>query len=172
MARRGDSEGHHNDGQEDRANDRGYRPPHEDPLGRYDDQEIEDRKSYREGWRHTDDQKRESSSSGGCFLTTACVDHAGLPDSCHELTVLRQFRDEILLATSWGSSLVREYYRRAPRIVRELGKRCDQSQLYDGALACIRKIVALIEDRKSEAAIEAYRNLVEDLEKLTQPRNL
>src|ERR1039458_9391814 len=33
---------------------------------------------------HKGDQKNDD--GGGCFLTTACVQFAGLPDNCHELT--------------------------------------------------------------------------------------
>lgn len=40
-----------------------------------------------------------TSSSGGCFLTSACVKSKGLPDNCYELTRLRWFRDNILAKT-------------------------------------------------------------------------
>ena len=35
----------------------------------------------------------KGNDSGGCFLTSACTEARGLPDDCHELTVLRSFRD-------------------------------------------------------------------------------
>lgn len=31
----------------------------------------------------------KGNDSGGCFLTSACTEARGLPDDCHELTVLR-----------------------------------------------------------------------------------
>ena len=38
----------------------------------------------------------KGNDSGGCFLTSACTEARGLPDDCHELTVLRAFRDGYL----------------------------------------------------------------------------
>lgn len=55
MPKRGDTEGHHNEGQTD-ASEGKYDPPHERPFGFYDDKEIADRDAYKEGWRHTKDQ--------------------------------------------------------------------------------------------------------------------
>ena len=48
---------------------------------------------------------------GACFLTTACVQYAGLEDDCEELTIMRNFRDDYLLRQDSGKQLVEEYYR-------------------------------------------------------------
>lgn len=53
----------------------------------------------------------------GCFLTTACVDFAGLPDDCETLTLMRKLRDEYVAALPEGESLIAEYYENAPKIV-------------------------------------------------------
>lgn len=55
MPKRGDTKGHHNEGQTD-ASEGKYDPPHERPFGFYDDKEIADRDAYKEGWRHAKDQ--------------------------------------------------------------------------------------------------------------------
>lgn len=57
---------------------------------------------------------------GGCFITTACVKYLGLGDDCHELTVLRKFRDEFMLSHENGIKLAELYYSTAPEIVERL----------------------------------------------------
>ena len=51
---------YHNKGQED-ASEGKYDPPHSKPgggwLNDYSDEEVEDQKDYKQGWRHTTDQK-------------------------------------------------------------------------------------------------------------------
>ncbi len=62
----------------------------------------------------------KSSSGGGkkgCFLTTAACEVRGLPDDCAELTLLRRFRDEVLLYSDEGRRLVEQYYNEAPNLV-------------------------------------------------------
>ncbi|WP_409969391.1 leucine-rich repeat protein [Bengtsoniella intestinalis] len=53
----------------------------------------------------------------GCYLTTACMEHqlASFDDNCHELTVLRSFRDSYL--KSHHPEDIQTYYLTAPSIV-------------------------------------------------------
>ena len=53
----------------------------------------------------------KGNDSGGCFLTSACTEARGLPDDCHELTVLRSFRDGYLRSQPEGEAhaLYRSY---------------------------------------------------------------
>jgi hypothetical protein len=97
--------------------------------------------------------------SGGCFLTTACVEAKGLPDDCHELTVLRDLRDE-MKKTEEGAALVKEYYEIAPRIVGRMTTE-EAAALYD---ALVEPCVSLIEAGKKEAAVAHYKNVVETLQ--------
>lgn len=55
-----------------------------------------------------------------CFLTSACADFAGLPDDCFELSVLRRFRDEILMQMPRGTDDIALYYRIAPAIIERI----------------------------------------------------
>lgn len=48
--------------------------------------------------------------SGGCYLTTACVEAKGLPDDCEELTILRDFRDHWLKKQPGGAEEIAEYH--------------------------------------------------------------
>ena len=57
------------------------------------------------------------SSTGGCFLTTACCEHKGLPDDCYELTTLRSLRDHYMKQSVFGNGLIKIYYETAPAII-------------------------------------------------------
>ena len=70
--------------------------------------------------------------SGGCYLTTACVEARGLPDDCEELTILRDFRDNWLKKQPGGAEEIAEYYATAPRIVAEVNKRADAREIWNG----------------------------------------
>ena len=58
----------------------------------------------------------------GCFITTACVEHQGLPDDCAELQTLRKYRDVLVQEDDDFRSKVLEYYRKAPLIIQEIEK--------------------------------------------------
>ena len=47
----------------------------------------------------------KSGNSSGCYLTSACIFAKGLKDDCHELTTLRQFRDQWLAKTTKGKGV-------------------------------------------------------------------
>ena len=59
-------------------------------------------------------KKEKSSSSGGCFITTACVEAAKLPDNCIELESMRHLRDVYLAKSDEGRGLIQEYYKIEP----------------------------------------------------------
>ena len=58
----------------------------------------------------------------GCYLTTVCVEHKGLPDNCYELETLRNFRDNYLVSSEGGKEIVQHYYKVAPEMVQKLKK--------------------------------------------------
>ncbi len=95
---------------------------------------------------------------GGCFLTTACVEHAGLPDDCDELTVLRDFRDRYVRALPEGPVLIRRYYAEAPYVVAAIKKSPDASVILDGILQSVRDVVAHIKRGDNEMAMIAYQH--------------
>ncbi len=70
------------------------------------------------------------SSSGGCYLTSACIRAKGLPDDCDELTTLRAFRDGWLKKQSYGKSEICEYYSVAPRIVDAIDSLPDSTDIW------------------------------------------
>lgn len=106
----------------------------------------------------------DRSNQSGCFLTTACVSHKGLPDHCHELTTLRAFRDNWLSHQPFGKSEIEEYYHIAPYIVKAINQDKDASNLWERMydeciLVCVRKI----ESGDMQGAYVQYKQLISEL---------
>ncbi|MBR5095081.1 MAG: hypothetical protein IK095_08305 [Oscillospiraceae bacterium] len=94
----------------------------------------------------------------GCFLTSACVEARGLADDCHELQVLRAYRDGYLRALPEGPAEIEEYYAIAPQIVEAIRQRSDAAQIFDGIYeTLVRPCVELIERGEPGAAHALYR---------------
>ncbi|MDP1696141.1 MAG: CFI-box-CTERM domain-containing protein [archaeon] len=107
-----------------------------------------------------------SSSSGGssgggglCYLTTACTKAKGLPDDCLELSVLRCFRDKILISTSKGRKAVREYYEVAPEIVNAVNGRGDVKKIWQDTYEDVRHAVSLVLLGDFNAAFRHYQRM-------------
>jgi hypothetical protein len=98
-----------------------------------------------------------------CFLTTACVLAKGLADDCHELTVLRDFRDTYLSETDLRRSLVVEYYAIAPGIVAAIDASLDSRSEYESIYQTIRLCVGFIGTRRLSEALATYREMVQCL---------
>lgn len=103
--------------------------------------------------------------SSGCFLTSACVEAKGLPDDCHELTVLRQFREGYLRSIPGGGKEIAEYYFLAPQIVSAIRNKEDRLSIFDGIYEkLVKPCVGLIERGENEAAHKLYRDTVMQLQ--------
>lgn len=101
-----------------------------------------------------------SSRKGGCFITTAACEHMGRPDNCHELTTLRSFRDQHLLATAEGRAIVRHYYQVAPGVAERLRGRSELEAVWRVVTSCVQAI----EDGRYDDATHAYMEMVRSLE--------
>ncbi len=104
---------------------------------------------------------KDNSGGGkkGCFITTAACELRGLPDDCHELRVLRRFRDDVLVTSREGRALVEEYYRVAPRLVLIV----EVNGEHDNIWREIQSTVDHIERDNHLAAITSYRFMFERL---------
>lgn len=102
-------------------------------------------------------------SGSGCFITTACVTSKGLPDDCHELQVLRNFRDAYVASQPNGQELIGEYYRTAPLIVERINRLDNAGELYGALFQDIKKAVDFIEQKNEAAAFALYCNVVNEL---------
>lgn len=109
---------------------------------------------------------KHESSSGGCYLTSACTAARGLPDDCYELQTLRRFRDEWLKQQPDGILLIARYYEVAPKIVAAIDTREDRLAVYDGIYQdLVMPCVKLIEQEYFADALNLYRAYTESLEK-------
>jgi hypothetical protein len=85
----------------------------------------------------------------------------GQTDDCHELTVLRAFRDRYLLAREDGQAAVRHYYEIAPRLIaaieRSLHPEEAFKEIYD---ALVAPTVRMIEDGHTERAFDYYQTKI------------
>ncbi len=93
----------------------------------------------------------------GCFLTSACIKAKGLPDDCEELTVLRRYRDEILMYQKGGAAAISEYYRIAPGIILSINSREDADEIWDRVYGeMILPCAALIREERYREAFSLY----------------
>ena len=98
------------------------------------------------------------SGTSGCFLTSACVKAAGLPDDCEELTTLRWFRDNYMRNAPGGEEDIQNYYRIAPEIVSAINRRDDARSIWDNIYhELIIKCVRLIRTGDLEGTYQAYK---------------
>jgi hypothetical protein len=86
----------------------------------------------------------DKGGSSGCFITTACVEYAGLSDDCYELQMMRKFRDEFISSLPEATSLLNDYYRTAPSIVQSIKLQKDSKDIFEKLLSITRKVVTLI----------------------------
>jgi len=125
-------------------------------------------KKYCWGYHYEDCPRyKDRDSSGGCFLTSACIEARGLPDNCEELTVLRAFRDGYMKSSSQGQSDICEYYHIAPAIVKKIRTQPNAVELFDNIyMELVLPCVELIHAGKNEEAHTKYRNFVKKLQTL------
>lgn len=88
------------------------------------------------GWNNfintwTNNTGNDGSSSEGCFITTAAVEHKGLADDCEELTLLRKYRDILVKEDPKFKEIVLEYYKIAPQIVSKISDNKNKEQILE-----------------------------------------
>lgn len=101
-------------------------------------------------------------SSGGCYLTWACMKHfqEKFDDNCHELTVLRWFRDNFV-----SKEDIEHYYEVAPIIVEKINKEEKTGIVYDYIYDnVVDYCVEQIEQGNYDKAYNRYKNSVLILE--------
>lgn len=109
---------------------------------------------------------KHESSSGGCFLTSACTEARGLPDDCYELTTLRAFRDEYMAKQNCGNCEIAHYYQVAPAIVAKINAGDCPKMVFERIYnELVMPCISMIEKSDLEGAHYLYRNYVLLLEK-------
>ena len=104
--------------------------------------------------------KGKTSASGPCFITTACVEAAGLPDNCTELETMRYLRDEYLANSDEGKRMIHEYYKIAPSIVGKIRREGNSNEVFSAIFNDIRGTVSLIKTGDLESATARYKEMV------------
>ena len=103
---------------------------------------------------------KAESSSGGCFITSACVKAMGMEDDCYELETLRNYRDTWLKETEAGQVLVCQYYEIATKIVTAIDEKDNAKEIYAMIYTeMVKPCVELIEQGKMEEALEVYKSI-------------
>jgi len=109
------------------------------------------------------ENQNQGKKKRGCFLTTACVSYAGLPDDCFELQTLRDFRDTYLALTPDGEALIRQYYEEAPIIVDLIDLDQHRELVLEGVLETVRKCVDYICCQRPDDALTSYMKMYQRL---------
>ena len=108
--------------------------------------------------------QQAAESAPKCFITTACVRAKGLPDDCHELTMLRWFRDNIMKATESGKEAVQEYYEVAPALVQKMLSLPNAQEIFSTLYnKLVKPCVEMIEAGRYDEATETYTGMVNEL---------
>ncbi|WP_051192353.1 CFI-box-CTERM domain-containing protein [Butyrivibrio sp. VCB2001] len=122
-------------------------------------------KSYSADKTYKAESTTTSSSSSFCFITTAACLALNESKDCQQLNVLRWFRDTHILAKDrMGKSLVEEYYRIGPEIIKCIDRDWNPKALY---LELWEDYIApscqLINEQKWDEAKWLYINMVKTL---------
>jgi hypothetical protein len=154
----------HNQGQTDASNgqhDKPYGPGHT-VGGAFIGADVERMEEINDAWEQGQ-ANHESQTKSGCFLTTACVEYAGLADDCHELTVLRSFRDNYVARLVNGASVLAEYRKVAPTLVEQIKQDADHEAVLMGVYATVAQAVELVEGGKHVEAFSCYETMFNSL---------
>lgn len=111
---------------------------------------------------HDADDSGTEHSSGGCYLTSACIKHfqEQFDDNCEELTILRNFRDSFVSVED-----IDHYYKIAPIIVEVIDKIENNYSIYDYIYQNVVKVcVNAIKKDDYEFAYKRYKSSVIILE--------
>jgi hypothetical protein len=94
-----------------------------------------------------------------CYLTTACVDFAGLPDNCDLLVAMRKLRDCHVAKQPNGNELISEYYSVSPEIVSAINERTDYAKIYAEMLTELSEIKDMVDGEDYKNAASAYTSM-------------
>lgn len=109
---------------------------------------------------------REGFSQRLCYITTAVCESLGKPDNCHELQVLRNYRDGYLMSSDEGRKIVERYYDIAPTIVKHINQTDNAKEVYQDIYnEYLMPCINLAEEQKLEECKEIYSGMVCELQK-------
>lgn len=110
-------------------------------------------------------KKEQERNSSSCFLTSACVKVRGMEDTCHELAVLRHFRDHYMASLPTGKQDILEYYATAPLIVAAINQHSNANDIFNQMyFELVVPCVELIEASKNFQAYTLYKEYTKKLQ--------
>lgn len=121
------------------------------------------------GWNNTGQGwvNQGWTNGGGCYLTTACVEHKGLADDCSQLESLRKFRDTIVQEDDVLRGKILEYYRTAPIIVQQINQSENSIEVYNNMFdemitPCVQSFEAGNVELAKEIYLDFYHKLLDE----------
>lgn len=105
--------------------------------------------------------RRDAGLGGGCYITTAICEASGKADDCHELTMMRKFRDEWLAKQPDGMYIINDYYETAPKIVTKINSLKNKERIYDFlGKNFLSKCIRYVEDNQMNDCKKCYMDMV------------
>jgi hypothetical protein len=98
-----------------------------------------------------------------CFVSTACVTRAGLPDDCHELQSLRALRSRYVSQFAEGLEFLEEYRKNSGIIIDGINQDAARDEIWDSLLGETRQVVQLVDAANDEDAFAECRRIYEGL---------
>jgi hypothetical protein len=98
-----------------------------------------------------------------CFISTACVTRAGLPDDCHELEALRALRKRHIQFALDGPEFLAEYAANSPNIIERMDQDPEADQLWQSLLVETKQVVALVDSYRDDEAFEECKRIYRQL---------
>jgi hypothetical protein len=100
--------------------------------------------------------------SASCFLTTAVVGYMGGKDDGAELTAMRMLREHYRAIDGYEAA-IQDYYIHSPRIVTEIDKSPNRSDIYRRIHAVVKRCESHVAKRRWQSAHDEYMAMYIDL---------
>ena len=137
-------------------------------LGKKTGEIIGHEKGRQEGMKTVLDTifNNQPKKNSGCFITTATCQSRNLPDDCHELTVLRHFRDNYMKNNNEMNAEIEEYYEIAPIICQNIENEPNSQEIYENIYEkWLKSAVLAVDNGENEQAHDIYKDMVLSLKK-------
>ena len=126
-------------------------------------------KGWSNGSSWSDSGWSNSGGGGGCFITTACVEHMGLSDDCEQLNILRMFRDKLVEEDELFREIVLDYYKKAPSVVKKINESDNKDEVLEHlynelVVPCVEMLKNNQEQEAKEHYINTYKKLLKTYE--------
>jgi len=104
------------------------------------------------------------SSSGCCYITSACLDSMGLPRTSLEMKAMKLLTKDYILKSFQGKKDYILYGRKAPGIVEAIKARPDSRRIWEEVYGTLKEITSTIISGDYQKGHSQYKGLVLGLE--------